>query len=65
MRLPTIEQYTQANEELNENLATIDKDIALAIYNLRLFSSKTDKGRIAILQRTINLLNQLGAKNEI
>ena len=65
MRLPTIEQYTQANEELNENLAKIDKDIALAIYNLRLFSSKTDKGRIAILQRTINLLNQLGAKNEI
>ena len=65
MRLPTIEQYTQANEELDKNLATIDKDIALAIYNLRLFSSKTDKGRIAILQRTINLLNQLGAKNEI
>lgn len=65
MRLPTIEQYTQANEELSENLATIDKDIALAIYNLRLFASKTDKGRIDILNRTIKLLNQLGAKNEI
>lgn len=65
MRLLTTEQYAQANEELDKNLATIDKDIALAIYSLRVFANKTDKGRIEILQRTIKLLNQLGAKNEI
>lgn len=62
MRLLTTEQYAQANKELDENLLAIDKEIALAIYDLRMFANKTDKGRREILQRTIKLLNQLGGK---
>jgi hypothetical protein len=62
MRLLTTEQYAQANKELDENLLAIDREIAIAIYELRVFANKTDKGRREILQRTITLLNQLGGK---
>jgi hypothetical protein len=62
MRLLTTEQYAQANKELDENLLAIDREIAIAIYELRVFANKTDKGRREILQRTIKLLNQLGGK---
>jgi hypothetical protein len=62
MRLLTTEQYAQANKELDENLLAIDREIAIAIYELRVFANKTDKGRREILQRTIRLLNQLGGK---
>lgn len=56
MRLLTDEQRATINAEFESNLATIDKDIALAILDLRSFPNKSESGRKNILESTIRLL---------
>lgn len=56
MRLLTDEQRAKANEELETNLATIDKEVAITIYRLRTFANKSERGRKDTLEDAIKVL---------
>ena len=58
MRMLTDEQRSQFNQELNDNLSTIDRDVALAIYDLRTFSNRNERGRKNALDNAIKVLYQ-------
>lgn len=59
MRLLTDEQRTKFNQEFENNLATIDKEIAIAIMFLRGFPNQGERGRKNTLESTIRLLYKL------
>ena len=56
MRLLTNEQLAKANAELETNLATIDKEVAITIYRLRTFANKAERGRKDTLEDAIKVL---------
>jgi hypothetical protein len=58
MRMLTDEQRSQFNQELEDNLSTIDKDVALAIYALRTFPNSAERGRKYALDNAIKVLYQ-------